>query len=288
VGVTISGRLVTGQGKGASFTRLPWAREQFLARLGIDPHPGTLNLVLDEAGTRSSWDALRARPGEPIQPPESGFCAARCYPVRLEGWLPGAIVLPEVPGYPTSQVEVVSALPLRETLSRSDGDHISLEASEPLRVRGVLFDVDGTLVDSPGAFRGATAGVVPGLRETLEALRGRAVCLGIATGSGEASCEPLHREGLMGYFAAVVTGGDVEPRKPDPQALLECAAALGVEPPEAVYVGDAPPDIAAAKAAGMAAVAVLTGAGDSALLSRSGPDRIIASVVLLPDLLEVP
>jgi len=116
----------------------------------------------------------------------------------------------------------------------------------------------------------------------------RAACLGIATGFDEASYEPLHREGLIGYFAAAVTGGDVEPRKPDPEVLLECAAALGVEPPEAVYVGDTPLDIAAAKAAGMAAVAVLTGAGDSALLSRSGPDRIIASVALLPDLLEVP
>jgi HAD superfamily hydrolase (TIGR01662 family) len=288
MGVTISGRLVTGQGRGASFTQLPWAREQFVARLGVDPHPGTLNLVLDEADARRSWEALRGRPGEAIQPPEPSFCAARCYPVRLEGWLPGAIVLPEVPGYPRSQVEVISALPLRETLSRSDGDRISLEASDPLRVRGVLFDVDGTLVESLEAFRVVAARVVPGLRETLEALRGRAVRLGIATGSGEASCEPLHREGLMGYFAAAVTGGGVEPRKPDPGALLECAAALGVDPPEAVYVGDTPLDIAAAKAAGMAAVAVLTGAGDSALLSRSGPDRIIASVALLPDLLEVP
>jgi HAD superfamily hydrolase (TIGR01662 family) len=288
MGVTISGRLVTGQGKGASFTRLPWAREQFLARLGIDPHPGTLNLVMDEADARSSWDALRARPGEPIQPPERGFCAARCYPVRLEGWLPGAIVLPEVPGYPTSQVEVISALPLRETLSRSDGDRISLETSDPLRVRGVLFDVDGTLVDSLEEFRGAAARVVPGLRETLETLRRRAVSLGIATGSDEASCEPLHREALMGYFAAAVTGGDDEARKPDPGVLLECAAALGLMPTEAAYVGDTPLDIAAAKAAGMAAVAVLTGAGGSALLSRSGPDRIIASVALLPDLLEVP
>ena len=288
MGVTISGRLVTGQGQGASFTRLPWAREQFLARLGIDPHPGTLNLVLDEADAREGWQALRALPGEPIQPPEPSFCAARCYPARLEGWLPGAIVLPEVPGYPASQVEVISALPLRETLSCSDGDRISLEASDPLRVRGVLFDVDGTLVDSLEAFRVAAACVVPGLRETLETLRGRAACLGIATGSDEASYEPLHREGLMGYFAAVVTGGDVEPRKPDPEVLLECAAALGVEPSEAVYVGDTPLDIAAAKAAGMAAVAVLTGAGDSAQLSRSGPDRIIASVAVLPDLLEVP
>ena len=92
----------------------------------------------------------------------------------------------------------------------------------------------------------------------------------------------------MGYFAAAFTSGDVEPRMPDPEVLLECAAALGVEPKEAVYVGDTPVDVAAAKAVGMAAVAVLTGAGDSALLSRSGPDRIIASVALLPDLLEVP
>ncbi|RME49670.1 MAG: DUF120 domain-containing protein, partial [Chloroflexi bacterium] len=42
--VVLRGRVVTGQGEGARFTQLPWVRAQFVDRLGIDPHPGTLNL----------------------------------------------------------------------------------------------------------------------------------------------------------------------------------------------------------------------------------------------------
>ena len=60
----------------------------------------------------------------------------------------------------------------------------------------------------------------------------------------------------------------------------------GVSPAEAVYVGDTPAAVAAARAAGMGAVSVLTGAGDSALLSASGPDWIVASARRLPGVLE--
>jgi CTP-dependent riboflavin kinase len=45
--LTITGRLASGLGEGAAFTGLPWAREQFIARLGLDPFPGTVNLVLE-------------------------------------------------------------------------------------------------------------------------------------------------------------------------------------------------------------------------------------------------
>ena len=53
----------------------------------------------------------------------------------------------------------------------------------------------------------------------------------------------------------------------------------------AAYVGDTPIDIQASRAAGMASVAVLSGAGDSALLSAEGPDRIIHSHARLSEIL---
>ena len=44
-GEELLGRLATGSGQGKHFTRLDWAREQFLDKLGIDPFPGTMEFA---------------------------------------------------------------------------------------------------------------------------------------------------------------------------------------------------------------------------------------------------
>jgi mannitol-1-/sugar-/sorbitol-6-phosphatase len=56
--------------------------------------------------------------------------------------------------------------------------------------------------------------------------------------------------------AVVVFADDVARGKPDPEGYLSAARRLGVDPVEALVVEDAPPGIEAAKAAGMAAVAL--------------------------------
>jgi phosphoglycolate phosphatase len=333
--IRFSGRVVTGCGEGAGFTRLAWVREAFLRELGIDPYPGTLNLLVDE--DRAAWSDLQSRPGQVIDPPNAQWCRARCYAVRLAGWLPAGVVVPDVPGYPRSQVEIIAALAVRQTLSIADGDRLAIETSEPLAVRAVIFDVDGTLVDSLTAFRvvaeraaapyrvritdavvrdalntsssfwdlalpadcadrAATmeactreasrlwpdvlrehGRVYPEVKAMLQALRNRGLKLGIMTGSRRGSLQPLRDVGLIELFEAVVTGDQVARRKPDPQGLIMCAAALDVAPTEAVYVGDTPLDVQAARAAGMFSAAMLVGAGDSALLSASGPHHLVAS-----------
>ena len=57
-------------------------------------------------------------------------------------------------------------------------------------------------------------------------------------------------------FGAIVTGDDTERHKPAPDPLLLALAQLGANASTAVYVGDSPFDVQAAKAAGMTAVAV--------------------------------
>jgi beta-phosphoglucomutase len=64
----------------------------------------------------------------------------------------------------------------------------------------------------------------------------------------------LERLGKRDLFNAIVNGMDVTRGKPDPQVFLLAAERLGVPPSRCVVIEDAPPGIAAAHAAGMAAV----------------------------------
>lgn len=352
VSVECSGEVSAGQGRGASFTRLPWAREQFLARLGIDPFPGTLNLRLGTAGASAAWVQRAAGPGLPVLPADGRACAARCYPVRARsrdgGPVTAAVVMPEVKDYPAGQLEVIASVSLREVLGVGDGDRVVLESVQPGSWQGVIFDVDGTLVDSLPGYRLAaqrvaesygwtisdeavhrtlnfgesfwslvvptgergnqplldrlrletwrhwpavlqdSVGLLPGISGALATLRARGLRLGICTASRGESFLPLERAGLLGFFDVVVTGRDVSRRKPDPEGLLLCLERMGLGAAEAVYVGDTLADVQASRAAGLHAVGVLTGAADSALLSRAGAHRILPDLHGLAELLSPP
>jgi phosphoglycolate phosphatase len=345
--ISFSGRVVTGRGEAAAFTQLDWVRDGLVEELGVDPYPGTVNLIVDRSSDAEAWSAVRSRPGMRLDHASGQFCGARGYPVRLNGWLPAAIVVPEVPDYPPSQVEIVAALPLRHTLELADGSWVSVATSEPFDARAVLFDVDGTLVDSLNAFRivaeraaapyGVTiteavvrealnttqpfwelalpadcpdraaamktlardaAGlwpsvlrehgrVFPGAGAVLGSLRDRGVKLGIVTGARRGSLQALRDAGLLDLFEAVVTGKDVQRRKPDPEGILACLTMLRVEAADAIYAGDTPLDIRAARAAGVFAVGVLGGAADSAMLAACGPHRVVKSVARLLDLIRI-
>jgi beta-phosphoglucomutase len=77
-------------------------------------------------------------------------------------------------------------------------------------------------------------------------------------------------------FDAVVTGMDVTRGKPDPQVFLLCAERLSIPPRRCVVIEDAQPGIAAAQAAGMAAVGfVSTGRTREELAAA---DLLIASL----------
>ncbi len=343
----LSGEVATGRGEASGFTRIDWVRTQCVERLGIDPFPGTLNLLVTDELDRQTWVAVANGPGIRLDPPDGASCGARCYPVTILGRLPGAAVRPDVDDYPVAQVEVIAAVSIRDVLSLGDGHRVDLDVREPLRVRAVLFDVDGTLLDAMAAFRvvaqraaapyglaitedavrqalntncpfwdlvlapdhperatltrdlvrtardlwpGVLAEhgrVFPAVPALLDTLRDRGARLGIVTGGHGSSLVPISELGLLDRFEAIVTGRDVKRPKPDPEGLLKAAAALDVDPAEMAYVGDTPMDVGAARAAGMFAVGLLSGAGDSALLSAAGADRIVASHDRLPELFEV-
>ena len=125
---TLIGRLATGIGQGEHFTRLDWARAQFKDRLGIDPYPGTVNVIVDDPDSMPVWVRVKRAPGIRIENPGDGphDCDARCYPVTVAGRIDGAIVVPEIDGYPPAQVEIIADIGVREALGIEDGDPVEI------------------------------------------------------------------------------------------------------------------------------------------------------------------
>lgn len=126
----------------------------------------------------------------------------------------------------------------------------------------------------------------PGSEQMLLALSERGLPLAVVTNKPyAASCEILEALDLMSFFAAVV-GGDSRPeRKPHPAPLLWAAERLRVSPAKAVMVGDNHHDVSAARAAGMAAVAVTWGYSHVPH-EELGADRLISTFDELLQFLE--
>ena len=119
----------------------------------------------------------------------------------------------------------------------------------------------------------------PGVPEFFDALDAAGVRFGIATAKRRTSAQAtLDAVGLDGRVDLLATMGDTAEHKPSPQPLLFAASKLGIDPGDAVYVGDAIYDVRAAKAAGMASIAVSWGAGVRDDLSNEGPTAIVDTV----------
>ena len=130
---------------------------------------------------------------------------------------------------------------------------------------------------------------IDGMPELLDALKAAGTALGVVSSKKTDTVrQGLRAVGLDDAIDVLAGMEETARHKPDPEPLLFAAAALGVEPGDCVYVGDAGVDIRAARAAGMAAIAVTWGAGARNELESLRPDAVVDSVAELRELLLAP
>jgi pyrophosphatase PpaX len=99
-----------------------------------------------------------------------------------------------------------------------------------------------------------------GIVEVLGALKRDGRRLGVVTAKRRPTVERVFAGVGIGEYFDVVVGSDSTMRhKPDPEPILHALAELGAQSGQAAYVGDSPFDMAAARAAGVYAVAVAWG-----------------------------
>ncbi len=124
----------------------------------------------------------------------------------------------------------------------------------------------------------------PGMNELLDELERNGIRTAVATSKRAASTAQALE--LIGATVAVlITMEDTVDHKPDPEPLLLAVSRLGGDPARAVYVGDAVVDVEAAKAAGMASIAVTWGAGERAELLAAEPTALVDTPAQLRELL---
>ncbi|WP_373049342.1 HAD family hydrolase [Vulgatibacter sp.] len=119
----------------------------------------------------------------------------------------------------------------------------------------------------------------PDAEGLLASLRDRALALACVTnGAAEVQREKLVASGLGAFFDEVLISGEEGIGKPDPAILRRACDRLGVEPHEAIYVGNSRlRDVAAARAAGMRSVLVER-FEPAEPAAAPAPDRVIYEV----------
>ncbi|MGD8712725.1 MAG: phosphoglycolate phosphatase [Thiohalophilus sp.] len=126
-----------------------------------------------------------------------------------------------------------------------------------------------------------------GVREGLDYLKQAGYRLGCVTNKAEQFTVPLLKDlGVHDYFEIVVSGDSLPRKKPDPMPLLHVAEFFGVEPENALMIGESVSDGKAARAAGFQIVCMTYGYNHGMDIRDAQPDAVMDSMAELPELLD--
>jgi len=124
--IKIRGTITSGAGESKLFTETPWVRRQFIEKLGIDPYPGTLNvIVLPE--DEGKLDDIKCIRGIEIVPEDTNYCTGKGFIALINSRIKGAVIIPRVPDYPATQLEIISPENIKQSLSLENGNVVEIE-----------------------------------------------------------------------------------------------------------------------------------------------------------------
>jgi phosphoglycolate phosphatase len=125
----------------------------------------------------------------------------------------------------------------------------------------------------------------PGVLEALERLAATEIHLACVTNKPEPfTSDLIAAMKLDPYFELVVAGNTTARKKPDPMPLHYAADHFGLEHSTCLMVGDSSNDVAAARAAGFAAICVPYGYNHGADIRDADPDLVVDDLRQLAEL----
>jgi pyrophosphatase PpaX len=126
----------------------------------------------------------------------------------------------------------------------------------------------------------------PGVAVSLGRFRQDGVPLGVVTSKHrDVTLRTLRVCGIANSFDFIITPEDVQRSKPDPEPVLAALTHVrGARPGHVLFVGDAPVDLQAGRAAGVRTAAALWGPFPHETLRRERPDFLVNAFA---DLLEL-
>lgn len=153
--------------------------------------------------------------------------------------------------------------------------HLGRYFPDIMKIMGLPLEMEAPFVRE--SYRLAHRVVVfDGVVDVLRALRERGLGLAVATGkSGPRARSLLDQLGLLRAFDHVIGSDEVARPKPAPDIVLRALGLLGVQPSDAMMIGDAVTDLTSARSAGVTAVAALWGEADDAELLAAQPDVVL-------------
>ena len=126
----------------------------------------------------------------------------------------------------------------------------------------------------------------PGILPLMGALRAGGVRQAIISNKPDPAVQELAKSYFPGLLETAVGESETVRRKPNPDAVLAAVRQMGLNVADCVYIGDTEVDLATAKNAGMACIAVSWGFRSREQLIASGATRIAATAEELEKLLE--
>ena len=150
------------------------------------------------------------------------------------------------------------------------------------------YDMKDRAYDYFGAQVKELAHVPEGVKEMLTALHEKGLVMAVCSAADLRKVRyNIQAIGVdESIFSALVTGSDVERKKPFPDIYLKGAELIGMDPKDCLVVEDAVSGIKAAHAAGMDAVGVPTTFSKEELQERVHPEYLLNEIKELTNLFD--